>query len=153
MPMIKTSVFIDAPVKLCFDMARNIDVHMLSTSQTKEKAIAGKTSGFIELNETVTWKATHFGIPQKLTVKITEFESPDYFVDEMVSGAFKQFRHLHEFTSQYGGTLMVDIFDYTSPFGIFGKIADWLFLKKYMSRFLQKRNDYIKKVAEEQQFH
>jgi hypothetical protein len=44
---------------------------------------------------------------------------------------------------------MVDIFDYTSPFGIFGKIADWLFLKKFMTRFLQKRNEYIKKLAEE----
>jgi ligand-binding SRPBCC domain-containing protein len=74
---------------------------------------------------------------------------PNYFVDEMVSGAFKRFRHLHEFTSQHGGTLMVDIFDYTSPLGMLGKIADRLFLKKYMSRFLQKRNEFIKKLAEE----
>jgi hypothetical protein len=64
MPIIKTFVHIEAPVKVCFDMARNIDIHMLSTSQTKEKAIAGKTSGYIELNDTVTWKATHFGISQ-----------------------------------------------------------------------------------------
>lgn len=148
MPIIKTSIYIEAPIKLIFDLTRNIDIHMLSTSQTNEKAIAGKTSGYIELYETVTWQATHFGIQQKLTVKITELESPNYFVDEMVSGAFKRFKHRHEFTTLNSGTRMVDIFDYSSPLGILGAIADWLFLKKYMTEFLKKRNDFIKKHAE-----
>jgi hypothetical protein len=67
-------------------------VYRWSTSQAKEREI--NTNGYIELNDTVTWKATHyFGIPQKSTVNITQFESPDYFVDAMASGAFKQFRH------------------------------------------------------------
>ena len=28
---------------------------------------------------------------------------------------------------------MKDTFDYTSPFGIFGRIADFMFLERYMS--------------------
>ena len=68
---------------------------MVSTSETGEKAIAGRTKGLIELNETVTWRAKHLGVWQNLTSKITEFNSPYYFVDEMVSGAFKSFRHEH----------------------------------------------------------
>lgn len=47
------------------------------------------------------------------------------------------------------GTLMVDTFDYTSPFGGLGKLVDHLFLAKYMTQFLEKRNYNVKKIAEE----
>ncbi|MFS1511700.1 SRPBCC family protein [Chengkuizengella sp. SCS-71B] len=151
MPIVKISMFIDAPQKVCFDLARSIEVHMLSTSKTREKAIAGKTSGLIELHESVTWEAVHFGIRQRLTAKITEFDSPNLFVDEQVSGAFKRFKHIHEFISYQGGTHMIDTFEYTAPFGVFGKLADIIFLKKYMYKFLTTRNETLKMMAEEVQ--
>jgi ligand-binding SRPBCC domain-containing protein len=81
-------------------------LHKISTKHTNEEAIAGKTSGLIELNESVTWKAKHFGFYQLLTSKITEFENPDYFVDEMV-GAFKWFKHKHSFTTHDDKTLHI----------------------------------------------
>lgn len=40
--------------EVVFDLCRSIDLHLISTSKTNEKAIAGKTSGLINLNETVT---------------------------------------------------------------------------------------------------
>lgn len=43
---------------------------------------------------------------------------------------------------------MIDYFDYTSPFGILGRIADTLFLEKYMRNLLAKRNQIIKEFAE-----
>jgi hypothetical protein len=43
---------------------------------------------------------------------------------------------------------MKDIFDYTSPLGILGKLADSLFLEKYMIQLLEQRNSTLKKVAE-----
>ncbi|MCM3411652.1 SRPBCC family protein [Metabacillus litoralis] len=149
MPIIKTDMFIYAPRDICFDVARDIDIHTQSTSQTNERAIGGVTSGLIELNEMVTWEAVHFGIKQNLTVRITEFDFPNRFVDEMEKGAFKRFYHVHEFIEKPNGTLMLDTFDYTSPFGFIGKIADRLFLEQYMREFLITRNRYIKKVAEE----
>ncbi|OPH47005.1 cell division protein, partial [Paenibacillus ferrarius] len=106
MPIIKISLFIKAPIQVCFDLSRSIDIHMESTSHTNERAVKGRTSGLIELGETVTWEATHFGIRQQLTSIITEFDPPNKFVDEMVSGAFKRFRHEHTFEIQDGGTLM-----------------------------------------------
>ncbi|MFX8875810.1 hypothetical protein ABTM97_19785, partial [Acinetobacter baumannii] len=78
-------------IEKCFDLARSIDLHQISTAETNEKAIAGKTNGLINLNETVTWEATHFGIRQKLTSKITKFDRPYHFRDEQVKGAFKCF--------------------------------------------------------------
>src|SRR5579863_1258025 len=122
MPRIELTTIINAPVEKVFDLARDIDLHMESTKQTGEKAIAGKTSGLIGQGETVTWRAKHFGIWQTLTSKITEFDQPNFFADEMVKGAFKSFRHEHHFSSADGRALMKDVFVFESPLGILGRI-------------------------------
>lgn len=152
MPKIILETYINADKQIVFDLSRSIDLHQISTKHTNEKAIAGRLTGLIELNETVTWQARHFGITQKLTSKITEFENPDFFVDEMLSGAFKSIRHLHEFTKYGNGTMMTDTFDYVSPLGILGKIADSLFLIRYLRDLLVKRNAVIKNHAESEYY-
>jgi ligand-binding SRPBCC domain-containing protein len=148
MPTIELLTEINAPIQTVFDLSRNIDLHMESTKQTGEHAIAGRTSGLIELGETVTWRAKHFGILQNLTSKITEFNYPSLFVDEMVSGAFKSFRHVHHFSEVDGLTVMKDVFVFESPFGTFGRLFNQLVLKRYMTNLLTKRNLFIKVSAE-----
>ena len=148
MPRIELLTEIKANKEIVFDLSRSIDLHKISTEHTNETAIAGKTNGLIELNEYVTWKAKHFGIYQKLTSRITEYKRSDFFIDEMEKGAFKSFRHEHHFEDVKDGTLMKDIFVYKAPFGILGKLADELFLKKYMTDLLIKRNRTIKEFAE-----
>ncbi|MBB3114387.1 ligand-binding SRPBCC domain-containing protein [Paenibacillus phyllosphaerae] len=149
MPVIHSSIFVQASAEVCFDAALSIDIHMASTSRTRERAIAGRTSGLIQLGESVTWEAVHFGVKQRLTAVITELERPHRFVDEMVDGAFKRFWHEHRFVPQDGGTLMIDTFDYTAPLGWLGQVADGLFLTRYMDKFLRERNAYIKQACEQ----
>lgn len=145
---IELITFINAPIEKGFDLSRSIDLHMESTKQTGEKAIAGKTSGLIGLDETVTWRAKHFGIWQTLTSKITEYDRPNLFVDEMVSGAFKSIRHEHHFTASEDQTIMKDILEFESPLGILGRIFNKLILTRYMTKLLVERNSVIKEVAE-----
>lgn len=152
MPKIRIETNIKAEKHIVFDLSRSIDLHKISTEQTSEEAIAGVTSGLIGANESVTWRAKHFGIYQKLSSKITAFEKPDYFVDEMEKGIFKSFKHEHIFQEIEGVTLMVDIFNYESPLGILGRIADKLFLERYMKRLLEKRNETIKEFAESEKW-
>lgn len=139
---------INAPVARCFDLSRSIDLHQQSTAHTEEKAIAGRASGLIELGETVTWEAKHFGIRQQLTSKITEFKYADFFVDEMQKGAFKHIYHLHQFQREGEKTIMLDDFQFSSLFCFLGKIAEALFLKRYLRKFLMERNQMIKRFAE-----
>lgn len=149
MPIIILETTIRASKEVVFDLARSIDLHQLSTKKTKEEAIGGRITGLMELGEEVTWRAKHFGIYQRLTSKMTELQKHDHFVDEMTKGIFKRFRHEHQFKDIGDLTIMIDIFDYTSPLGILGKTADKLFLEKYMTRFLKERNKVIKAFAEE----
>ncbi len=97
-----------------------------------ERALAGATAGLIQFGEWVTWEVTHFGVKQQLTSKITEYESPNYFVDEMVSGAFKSFKHEHVFREIKGKTVMTDKFHFQSPFGVLGKLVNFLFLNSIL---------------------
>lgn len=150
MPKIELETKIKGDIFDVFDLARNIDFHKLSASKTKEEAIAGKTSGLIGLNESVTWKATHFGVRQKLTSKITKFNRPISFTDEMQNGAFKSFKHEHKFSEENGFVVMVDIFEYESPLGFIGQIANRLFLNSYMTKFLIERNTMLKRHIENQ---
>ena len=152
MPVITLKTAINAPIKRCFDLSRSIDLHKIATEHTNEEAIKGVTSGLINLNESVTWRARHFELYQTLTTEITEFDSPKFFVDEMIEGVFKGFRHEHYFESIKNGTLMTDIFDYQSPFGILGKLVDVIVLKRYMTKLLIKRNDTIREFAESDQW-
>lgn len=148
MPRICLKTTINAPIDIVFDLSRSIDLHTVSTEQTNKEAIAGKTSGLIGLGESVTWRAKHLGFTQSLTSKVTDYKHPSFFADEMVKGIFKRFRHEHHFETVGNQTLMTDIFEYQSPFGILGKLADFIFLKNYLHSFLKKRNTAIKEFAE-----
>ncbi len=148
MPKIKLTTEINSKIDICFDLARSIDLHKISTKKTNEEAIAGKTSGLIALNEFVTWEATHFGIKQKLTTKITAFERLYYFVDEQLNGIFKSFRHEHKFEQFNDKVIMKDIFEFKSPAGILGRLFNKLVLTNYLQNLLIERNKIIKEFAE-----
>lgn len=148
MPQIDITTEINAPIERVFDLARCIDLHMDSMAGTNERAVAGKTNGLIGFGESVSWEARHFGIVQRLTSKITAYDFPSHFRDSMVSGAFARFDHDHFFEEKEGNTLMRDVFDYDSPFVVFGRIADFLFLENYMKNLLEKRNRALKETAE-----
>jgi len=160
MPRIHLETPIAAAPQRCFDLSRDVILHQQSTAPSKERAVAGMMSGTLRLGDTVTWEAIHFGVRMRLTSRITEFDPPRRFVDEMVKGPFHRLRHVHEFLDLpppsrgrvgVGGTnstLMIDDFDYASPLGVLGWIADTLVVRRYLERFLTQRNAFIKQVAE-----
>ena len=92
-----------------------LDAHLESLAGSRERAIAGVTTGSIGLGEEVTWRAVHFGIPSRMTSSITELERPTRFVDEQVRGPFRWFRHEHLFEAKEAGTLMTDRVSFQAP--------------------------------------
>jgi ligand-binding SRPBCC domain-containing protein len=138
---------IHAPIERCFDAARDLDLHLKSLAHTNERAVAGRTSGLIELGEEVTWRARHFGITQHFTSKITAFDRPRYFQDAMQRGAFKSFVHNHFFTVDDGVTTMTDVLVFSAPLGVLGVIAEKLVLRRYLERMLTTRAAVIRDFA------
>lgn len=148
MPLLCLVTEIAAPPDVCFDMSRDVDAHMESTAGSGERAVAGTTHGLMGLGDEVTWEARHLGVKQRLASRITAFDPPYRFVDEMVYGAFASMRHEHLFVPTTGGTLMVDLFEYRSPLGPLGRLADFLLLRRYMTWLLTDRGSFLRQQAE-----
>ena len=147
MPTISVTTEIEASPEHCFDLARDVEVHCRTAAFSQEKAIGGTSRGLLNLGDIVTFEGVHFGIRQRLTARIVEFERPNRFLDEMVSGAFAALRHVHEFTARGTTTVMTDTITWSSPLGVLGKLAD-LFIAPHLRSFLQRRNRELKRIAE-----
>ncbi len=152
MTKIHLTTFIAAPIERVFNLSRSINLHTISTADTNEKAIAGVITGLINLNETVTWQARHLFKTRQHTSVIAAMEIPISFVDEMVKGDFKSFRHQHHFKQIDNGTIMIDILEFESPYGAAGKFFNAIYLKRYLEKFLVKRNNTIKEYAQTQKW-
>jgi ligand-binding SRPBCC domain-containing protein len=149
MTEIKLVTHFRAPAERVFDLSLSIDLHQRSTGKTGERAVAGRTSGLIGLGETVTWRARHLGVWQHLTTRISAYDRPRHFADEQVRGAFAWFRHDHWFEPDgEGGCVVRESFRFAAPLGPLGWIAERVFLRRYMTRFLRERNEVIRQVAE-----
>ncbi|HEV7589045.1 MAG TPA: SRPBCC family protein [Longimicrobium sp.] len=148
MVTIELRTFIAAPPERVFDLSRSIDLHARSMARSREEAVAGRTAGLIGLGETVTWRARHFGVRQRLTICIAGYERPRWFRDELVRGAFATMVHDHHFAAADGGTEMRDVFCFSAPAGPLGRLVERLVLRRYMTRLLAERNAAIKAAAE-----
>jgi len=145
---IRLETRIAAPARRCFLLALSIDLHMDSTAGTRERAVAGVTTGLIAHGESVTWRGRHFGLMLQHTSKIARYEPPVFFQDVMTAGAFKSFVHDHRFQQHGGVTVMQDELKFSAPLGVLGSMAESLVLRSYLACFLRERNQFVKQVAE-----
>ena len=141
---------IAAPAEAVFDLSLSIDAHLGSMASSGERAIAGVTSGLIGLGETVTWQARHFGLPWRMTTKITEWDRPQWFVDEQVRGPFASYRHEHRFeTTATEGTRMHDRVVFRAPAGPLGTAVERLVLGTYLRNLITQRNAHLRAMLEQ----
>jgi ligand-binding SRPBCC domain-containing protein len=139
---------IAAPAGDCFRLSLSVDAHAASMRASGERAVRGVTSGVLELGDTVTWRARHFGIVFRMTSAITEYEYPVRFVDEQQRGPFRRWRHEHTFAAADGGTRMIDVAEFQSPLGPAGTLADYLVLDRYLRHLLIQRNAWLRATLE-----
>jgi len=140
--------FVRAPPEVVFDLSRSVELHEESARRTRERAVAGVTSGLLGPGDEVTWSAVHFGLRWRLTSRITVFDRPRHFRDEQVRGPFAWFRHDHTFEAGDGGTTVVEHFEYAAPLGPLGRVAERIALDRHLTRFLETRFATVRRAAE-----
>lgn len=118
----------------CFDLSRDLDLHLRSMVDSRERAVEGRTAGLIEFGEEVTWRARHFGFVHHHRSRITAFDRPRHFRDSMVEGRFARFEHDHYFEPEGDVTVMRDIVEFDAPFGVIGRAFSALVLGRYRHR-------------------
>ena len=148
MPFIHLTTFIAAPQERVFDLSRSVDVHKASMKRHEEKIVDGTMSGLMNMNDTVTWTAKHLFKQRRLKTKITKISAPEFFIDEQEEGDFMMMKHEHYFKPIQNGTIMIDQFHFETPYGLFGRLINNLYLKRYMTELLKERIATIKQMAE-----
>ena len=116
--------------------------------RSKERAVAGVTEGEMTLGDSVTWQATHFGVPFRMTSTITDYDRPHRFVDEQAQGPFREWWHEHTFVEQGESTLMTDVVRFSAPLGPLGRLVERLVLRSYVRRLLETRNAWLQSELE-----
>ena len=79
-------------------------------------------------------------------------KKPLEFTDEQVDGDFKSMKHQHVFKPCDNGTIMIDLFEFETPYGVAGTWLSKVYLTNYMKNLLEERNKAIKQAAESVQW-
>jgi ligand-binding SRPBCC domain-containing protein len=86
------------------------------------------------------------GIKMHWVTEITHVKDKEYFVDEQRFGPYAMWHHKHFIKAVPGGVEMIDIVHYKAPFGIFGKIAVALFIKKKLKTIFDYRYNKMEEL-------
>ena len=81
--------------------------------------------------------------PLKWRSRMTEYEPPHRFVDVQLGGPYSYWHHTHSFMEKDGGTLIEDDVRYVLPFGVLGKLAHWVHVKKKLEHIFEFRKKVI----------
>ena len=93
----------------------------------------------------ITYKiAPVFGIRMNWMTEITHVMESKYFVDEQRFGPYVLWHHEHHFKTINGGVLMTDILNYAIPYGIIGRLANTIFVRKQVNNIFSYREKAIK---------
>ena len=83
------------------------------------------------------------GYSTKWVTEITHVQAGSYFVDEQRFGPYKLWHHKHFISEIPGGVLMEDIIDYKLPFGILGRMAHPILVKKQLKQIFTHREQKL----------
>ncbi|MFI6265885.1 SRPBCC family protein [Micromonospora sp. NPDC051006] len=146
MSRIELTTTVRAAPEAVFDACLDVGLHTESMGASVERAVDGVTSGQLTAGDVVTWEARHFGIPWRMTVRITDYQRPNGFTDEQVRGPFRRWRHQHVFTPDPldpSVTIMRDVIEFSAPMGPVGAIVASLVLRPYLRRLITRRNAFL----------
>ena len=148
MNKIEFNTHIKAPVDRCFDLARSIEFHKISVKPIQEESVAGCTKGLIGYNQHALLQSKVKGFHFSTELKLTKFTPPFFMSYDIMDSNFESIIHDYYFYDISEETVMINHFYYKPKWGILGEILNFLFLEKYLTRIIEKRNDLLRDFAE-----
>lgn len=142
------SVEINASIEAVFDFHTDTsNLPLISPPWMKVRSIQQEGEG---LGKRISIVISQFGIfRNRWIVAIEEYDRPRRITDLVIKGPMKRFRHARTFSSpQPGITLLQDRLEYELPFGLFGKIADRIGGKFFISMMFEYRHRKTKEILE-----
>tara|TARA_B000000441_G_C21709195_1_gene331311 strand:- start:362 stop:832 length:471 start_codon:yes stop_codon:yes gene_type:complete len=77
---------------------------------------------------------------------ITEYIPKVKFVDQQLKGPYSMWHHTHEFRDLDGKVEMTDEIYYVMPFGLLGRLVNFLFVSRDLNNIFKHRVEIINKI-------
>jgi len=138
MPTLTFTADFAAPLEHVWELYDNLDTLIAVTPPTTKVRIENPPAKITAGSRfTLVVSQPPIYVPLKWETVIVDHEPPRRFVDEQGRfGPFAHWHHEHRFdplsVELGGGTRLTDIVTYVPPFGILGKIADALFIRRQL---------------------
>ena len=87
-----------------------------------------------------------WGIPTNWVTEITHVEPHRYFVDEQRVGPYALWHHQHFIEPAGQGVRMTDIISYQPPFGVVGRLANMLVIRKKLNQIFTYREEAFDRI-------
>lgn len=94
----------------------------------------------MEQGTLIEYRLKLFGVPIYWRTLIEHWRPENFFVDRQISGPYALWRHTHTFEEVAPGqTRMEDVVEYSIPFGVLGRLAHTLFVKRMVNKIFDYR--------------
>ena len=85
--------------------------------------VVSSTTERVQVGTEIQYRLWWQIFPMKWRSRISEFVDGEMFADEMLRGPYKRWYHRHTFAQLENGVEVVDIVEYTLPFGLLGRLV------------------------------
>jgi len=143
----QASVLIDAPINAVFHF--HDDTRNLLRITPPGIRVSFTTSGDKGLGQNIHLKVRQFGLfSTSWHVRITQYEPPSLMVDEQVSGPFAYWKQTRLIRANGQQTELTDVVEYEAPFGLLGRFATWLVIRRQIASMFAYRQQATKRILE-----
>lgn len=147
MERIERTIAIDAPIERVFHF--HDDTQNLLKITPPNIKVSIETMGSPGLGYEVTLKIRQFiFFVMRWHVRITAYQPPSLMVDVQVRGPFKSWKQTRQLRSVNGKTELTDIVEYEAPFGVIGRIANALVIRRQVEQMFAFRQNATKRILE-----
>ncbi|MFN2385221.1 MAG: SRPBCC family protein [Thermoanaerobaculia bacterium] len=110
--------------------------------------IVGAPPGPLERGSRIAYRIRWAALTLGWTTRISRWEPEDFFEDVQERGPYRRWVHTHRFTPQHGGTRMEDRVEYELPFGVLGRLAHRLSVRRQLEGIFHHRARVIGELFE-----
>jgi ligand-binding SRPBCC domain-containing protein len=97
----------------------------------------------------IRYKIRWLGLSMRWESLIADYEKNVSFADEMLRGPYKSWYHVHRFEATREGVEMSDRVEYDLPFGLLGRLAHWILIRRQLQAIFEYREKRICQIFEQ----
>lgn len=145
---LESNQFINKPIEEVFQFFSKPENLSVITPAKLGFKILSPNPVKMEVGRLIDYNIYLLGIPIHWRTLITDYEPPNMFVDQQIKGPYAMWHHTHTFHKVKGGVEIKDRVVYSIPFGLLGRLLNYLWIKRDLNNIFLHRKKVIDKLFE-----